>query len=107
MEEEFDEWDESEEPTFEENIEDDDFLWRDADFDEQETCQSVSQSQYESSEWTSEETMENEAEELHKRAEGIERPKSVSQIPFGHKWCPTRHGCQGATDCDYCMGCAK
>ena len=27
MEEEFDEWDESEEPTFEENIEDDDFLW--------------------------------------------------------------------------------
>lgn len=22
----------------------------------------------------------------------------------GRKMCPSRHGCQGATDCDYCYG---
>lgn len=25
-------------------------------------------------------------------------------ISFGRKMCPSRHGCQGATDCDYCLG---
>ena len=26
------------------------------------------------------------------------------QPTFGRKCCPTRHGCQGATDCDYTYG---
>lgn len=41
---------------------------------------------------------------LQDRAEGIERCEHRSEISFGKKMCPTRHGCQGATDCDYCGG---
>lgn len=30
--------------------------------------------------------------------------KDISEAKLGRKVCPTRHGCQGATDCDYSYG---
>jgi len=41
---------------------------------------------------------------LEKKAQGIKRAKSVNVPPQGRKLCATRHGCQGATDCNYCYG---
>ena len=29
---------------------------------------------------------------------------SSRNISFGRKWCPTRHGCTGATNCDHAYG---
>lgn len=46
-------------------------------------------------------TMRNAIEELVCKAENIERVKSTTEIPFGKKMCPTRHGCTGATNCNY------
>ncbi len=41
---------------------------------------------------------------LIERAKGIERAKPISNSVNGRKMCPTRHGCQGATDCNYSYG---
>lgn len=42
---------------------------------------------------------------LEDRASEIDRSEvNESQISFGRKMCPTRGGCQGATDCDYSYG---
>lgn len=46
----------------------------------------------------------DDIEDLQNRAEGIERNEHKGEISFGRKMCPTRHGCQGATDCDYSYG---
>jgi len=48
---------------------------------------------------------EDDLNSLEDKASQIERSDSdKSQISFGRKMCPTRHGCQGATDCDYSYG---
>lgn len=41
---------------------------------------------------------------LQERAKDIERSERKGEISFGSKMCPTRHGCQGATSCDYSYG---
>lgn len=41
---------------------------------------------------------------LIERAKGIERAQPVMASAYGRKVCPTRHGCQGATDCNYSYG---
>lgn len=41
---------------------------------------------------------------LIERAKGIERAHPVTISAYGRKMCPTRHGCQGATDCNYSYG---
>lgn len=41
---------------------------------------------------------------LEERVQDIERGTHKKTISFGRKCCPTRHGCQGATDCDYSYG---
>ena len=41
---------------------------------------------------------------LIERAKGIERAQLVTTSAYGRKMCPTRHGCQGATDCNYSYG---
>lgn len=42
---------------------------------------------------------------LEDRASEVNRnDDDESQISFGRKMCPTRGGCQGATDCDYSYG---
>lgn len=46
----------------------------------------------------------DDVEDLQNKAEGIERSEHRGEISFGRKMCPTRHGCQGATDCDYSYG---
>lgn len=38
---------------------------------------------------------------LEKKALNIERAKLTQETPMGGKLCATRHGCQGATDCNY------
>ena len=39
---------------------------------------------------------------LQDRAKGIERSEHGNEISFGSKkMCPTRHGCTGATSCNY------
>lgn len=45
-------------------------------------------------------------EELQQRAEDVEREESgdVEDAKNGRKLCATRHGCQGATDCNYAYG---
>lgn len=45
---------------------------------------------------------EDDIARLQERAQGMERSEHKGEISFGKKMCPTRHGCQGATDCDYC-----
>lgn len=48
---------------------------------------------------------EDDLNSLEDKASQIDRSDSdKSQISFGRKMCPTRHGCQGATDCDYSYG---
>lgn len=41
---------------------------------------------------------------LIERAKGIKRAQPVITSAYGRKMCPTRHGCQGATDCNYSYG---
>lgn len=41
---------------------------------------------------------------LVERAKGVERALPVTTSAYGRKMCPTRHGCQGATDCNYSYG---
>lgn len=41
---------------------------------------------------------------LQEKVDGIERYESKGEISFGRIICPSRHGCQGATDCDYSYG---
>ena len=45
-------------------------------------------------------------EELQQRAEEVEREENgdVEEAKNGRKLCATRHGCQGATDCNYAYG---
>lgn len=50
------------------------------------------------------EVSNEDIETLQERVEGIGREEHKGEISFGKKMCPTRHGCQGATDCDYCGG---
>lgn len=45
--------------------------------------------------------MRSAIEGLVRRVENIERASSVTDITFGKKMCPTRHGCTGATNCNY------
>lgn len=41
---------------------------------------------------------------LVERAKGVERTQTVITSSYGRKMCPTRYGCQGATDCNYSYG---
>lgn len=42
---------------------------------------------------------------LKEKAKGIERAETGDEISFkGIKICATRHGCTGATNCDYSLG---
>lgn len=41
---------------------------------------------------------------LQEKVEGVKRSEHKREISFGSKMCPSRHGCQGATDCDYSYG---
>ena len=41
---------------------------------------------------------------LVERAKGLERAKPNTDLSLARKMCPTRHGCQGATDCNYSYG---
>ena len=41
---------------------------------------------------------------LVERAKGVKRALPVITPSYGRKLCPTRHGCQGATDCNYSYG---
>lgn len=47
---------------------------------------------------------DGEINELEERAKGLEREEHKNEPSFGRKMCPTRHGCQGATDCNYSYG---
>lgn len=47
---------------------------------------------------------QEDIEKLQERVEGVERSEHKGEISFGKKMCPSRHGCQGATDCDYSYG---
>lgn len=110
MEDEFNTWEELDETNSEELIEeeDDGFLWEDTETDDAgDSFHIGNASNVENSGWESDATVEQDVDELQKRVEGIERAQPKHQVSFGNKWCPTRHGCQGTTDCDYCMGNAK
>lgn len=53
------------------------------------------------------ETSDEDVDSLTLKAEDIERDEDNGQISFkglNKKVCATRHGCQGATDCDYAYG---
>lgn len=43
---------------------------------------------------------DNDINSLHDNASGVERSKGQN-ISFEGKMCPTRHGCTGATNCNY------
>lgn len=50
---------------------------------------------------------EDTVDSVVKKGEEIPRNDDPDEIPddeVGRKCCPTRHGCQGATDCDYAYG---
>lgn len=48
---------------------------------------------------------DNDIEELEDNASGIDRHNpSFEGHDHSKKWCPTRHGCTGATNCDYAYG---
>ncbi len=55
-----------------------------------------------------EEDIDSDLEELNSRIRNekiADSEKRTSQnISFGRKWCPTRHGCTGATNCDHAYG---
>lgn len=38
---------------------------------------------------------------LQERVKGVNRASKNTEPGLGRKMCPTRHGCQGATDCNY------
>lgn len=109
MEDEFNTWEELDETNSEEPIEeeDDQFLWEDTETEACDSFHTGNSPNTENSGWESDASLEHDVDELQKRAEGIERAQPKHQVSFGNKWCPTRHGCQGTTDCDYCMGNAK
>ncbi len=44
---------------------------------------------------------DSDVSSLQNRANGIERTKNRHNQPFLGKMCPTRHGCTGATNCNY------
>ena len=51
------------------------------------------------------EVTSNDINILKERADGIERSEDGNEISFkGIKICATRHGCTGATNCDYDLG---
>lgn len=41
---------------------------------------------------------------LIERAKGDQRTRSIATVAYGRKMYPTRHGYQGATDCNYSYG---
>jgi hypothetical protein len=47
---------------------------------------------------------EKKIEDLTDKADGIERDGDHDKVHEYRKVCPTRHGCQGATDCNYSYG---
>lgn len=48
---------------------------------------------------------EKQIEHLMNRTAGIERSGKVDNELFASvKYCPTRHGCTGVTNCDYSYG---
>lgn len=47
---------------------------------------------------------ESELNRLNKKADRVERHDSQNEIKEFKMMCPTRHGCQGATNCDYSLG---
>lgn len=47
---------------------------------------------------------EKKIEDLTEKANGIERDGDHDKVHEYRKVCPTRHGCQGATDCNYSYG---
>ena len=46
----------------------------------------------------------DEFNHLKERAEGVERKDEIDNTLKGIKICATRHGCTGATNCDYSLG---
>lgn len=46
-------------------------------------------------------TMKNVIDDLVGRVQGMERQHIKYEILLGKKMCPTRHGCTGATNCNY------
>lgn len=54
-------------------------------------------------EWSHDDNFEDEVlADLKEKAEGIERAENGKDISFGSKKiCATRHGCSGATSCNY------
>lgn len=49
-------------------------------------------------------TIRTEIEELIHKVENVNRAGVDYEVTFGKKMCPTRHGCTGATNCNYCYG---
>lgn len=51
------------------------------------------------------EVSDDDINKLQGKVEGVERSEhNGEKISFGSRKCPSRHGCQGATDCDYSYG---
>lgn len=47
----------------------------------------------------------NQVNDLKNRAFGLERADRTHDAYLAsYKFCPTRHGCSGATNCDYAYG---
>lgn len=46
---------------------------------------------------------DQDVDDLEENASGIERSSNGHEVSFGKKMCPTRHGCTGATNCNYSM----
>lgn len=49
----------------------------------------------------SEFNIDKELEELEDRVDGLDREKDITNSSAKSKLCATRHGCQGATNCNY------
>lgn len=47
---------------------------------------------------------DHDIEELLRRTKHLEHSEPEKPGSISKKMCPTRHGCQGATDCDSCLG---
>lgn len=45
--------------------------------------------------------IDKDLEELEERVNGLDRDKTIVNNSAKSKLCATRHGCQGATNCDY------
>lgn len=50
------------------------------------------------------EATDAEINALVDRAKNLERVEHTDVHDMSRKMCPTRHGCQGATDCNYSYG---